>query len=175
MQKEDNNYQSLIKTKSQKEQKLEELKNSIINDTVDLSQITELLKNQEEVLIKESKEESSKRLEITKRTILRLKTIGESEINQLCQLQSEITTLELKLQENHKQQTKQIKQISQVINNYYYSGTFNAPVLSDIINTGDNTNFGTIGIQNNASVREQHNYPSEAKIQQNTSPNFRNS
>ncbi|WNE41375.1 MAG: Serine/threonine-protein kinase PknD [Mycoplasmataceae bacterium] len=114
LQEKDDSYNKIQEKKSQKEKELEKLKNHIFAnrelDTVDLSQISELLKKQE-LSTKNNDEESSKALEIVKRTIKKLKMVDESDVNSLCQLQSEITKLDFELNQNINNQTKQINQI----------------------------------------------------------------
>jgi hypothetical protein len=97
------------------------------------------------LLIKQKNEIKKKLIEKT--------TLTTEEVDSLCSLKKKIVNLEQQLKSNQKLET--------VINNYY-SGTFNAPVFGGDITTGNNANFGTI--------ETQHNYPSEAKIQQNTPP-----
>jgi hypothetical protein len=117
-----NEYQKFEEEKIKKEQELSKFKDFIYAnkelDTVDLSQIIELLKKQE-LLTKNKNEESAKELEISKRKTKRLNKISDEEINQLCQLQSEITQIELQLNKKLEQSTKQLtKVVNNITNNY---------------------------------------------------------
>jgi|SRR6185369_1457235 len=150
LQTKNNSLQNLQTKKSQKEKELEGLKNAIIKDTVDLTQITELLKNQE-ASIEENNQESLKKLEITKRTILRLNITNEDKINQLCQLQTEITNLEIQLQNsqaNVKQKSKELtentEKIVQMIT-YNFSGSF-SNFTGGVGNSGEVTGSQTVNV-----------------------------
>ncbi|WNE40066.1 MAG: Chromosome partition protein Smc [Mycoplasmataceae bacterium] len=84
--------QGKAKILERKKEELEELKKTVIsNNDLEDDDLEDLLENQIEFI----KDPSSKRLERIKKRML--KVITESEITHLCQLQSEITQLEIDL------------------------------------------------------------------------------
>jgi predicted nucleic acid-binding Zn-ribbon protein len=135
--------QGKVKLLGSKKKELEDLKKTIISEN-DLGEddLDDILEDQENVS-KNPNEKTIKKLERTKKRFLKL--ITESEINQLCQLQSEITNLEIDL-------GKIEQRIINVQGNAFLGN----------ITTGDNANFGNINVQNNNSaIQEQNNYDSK--------------
>ncbi|KLL03602.1 MAG: hypothetical protein MRECE_12c015 [Mycoplasmataceae bacterium CE_OT135] len=117
-QEKDSIYQELARKKSAKEQELADLKKTIIaNNKItgedDLGEIKEMLKAQIEFI----KNNDLERLNLSKKRLVKMKIINEAEINSLCQLQTEITNLELELNNNIDQSTRQLTQIINNIGN----------------------------------------------------------
>jgi hypothetical protein len=108
-QEKDSAYQVLARKKFNKEKELTELKQIIItNNQLEEDDLEDVLEAQAEFV----RTKDSKRLDRTERKLVKL--ISKTEINQLCQLQIEITQLELELNKNVEQSTRQL---TQIINN----------------------------------------------------------
>lgn len=132
-QEKDNAYQELSRKKLSKEKELTDLKKVIIiNNKLEEDDLEDLLEDQDQAA-KETNEKTAKKLERTKKRLA--EKITEIEIIQLCQLQMAITQLELKLNQNIEQSTKQLTTIINNITNVTaYGGTAIGQVQGDFVN-----------------------------------------
>ena len=116
LQAKDNSYQKLREKIEQEEKELEELKNSYLTKSGNYDKeklkksLEKFLETQTEIVRTNSSFAASQKMEIKKK--LTEKTlITIEELDNLCQLQKEITQLELKLQSDTNQKEKQLTQI----------------------------------------------------------------
>jgi len=119
LQKEDDNYQALIKTKSRKEKELEELKNNYLEKTGNYDKeklqekLTELLELQIDITVVNASSAAKGKEKVIKRLIGKT-LLSAYDLNNLCQKQTEIIHLESQLnqlQETNAQKTKHLTQI----------------------------------------------------------------
>jgi hypothetical protein len=120
-------YQKIKQQKAQKEQELNILKSSIFSKykELDKGDLEDILIDQDNA-IKDNNEKNNEKLQRAKKRLA--KDIDKEEVDQLCQLQSEITQLELQLNQNLENSTKELTQIINHITNNYgtnITGTVN--------------------------------------------------
>ncbi|WNE39999.1 MAG: Chromosome partition protein Smc [Mycoplasmataceae bacterium] len=133
--------QGKAKILERKKEELARLKETIISDNKSVkrlnSKLDDLLEKQDRIIKNENDKKLKERFEDSKEELA--EKISENEVNQLCQLQAQITQLEIAL-----------GKITQTINNYYgkYSGLINQGNIGAI---GDNSQ----GIINQFQSEEQ--------------------
>jgi chromosome segregation ATPase len=147
LQNKDNEHQELETKKAQREEELNNLKLAIIANKPRTEKYLErLLKAQQENntdLVDNCKE------------VLRSKEIKTDEITKLCQLQSEITNLELQLNQNLEQNKQKTQEITTIIN--HITNNYGANINGTVNISGGQTilgghNQGITQTNNNSSL-----------------------